>query len=95
VRAWGSRSSFGLSPDASLKKLEFTPDLQGAVRSADFVQENAPERRDLKEKLFAEIDRTTPEGAVIASSSSGLTMTTREMQALIVGRAITGFSAFV
>src|SRR6201995_3758896 len=73
--AWGPLSSLGLSPDASPEKLEFTPDLQRAVSGADFVQENAPERRDLKKKLFADLDRMTPEGAVIASSSSGLTMT--------------------
>ena len=73
--AWGPLSSLGLSPDASPNKLEFTSDLQRAVSGADFVQENAPERLDLKRKLFADIDRMTPEGAVLASSSSGLTMT--------------------
>jgi 3-hydroxyacyl-CoA dehydrogenase len=73
--AWGALSSLGLAPGASPKKLEFTSDLQRAVSSADFVQENAPERPDLKAKLFADLDRMTPEGSVIASSSSGLTMT--------------------
>ncbi len=74
-QAWGPLSSLGVSPDVSPKKLVFTPDLQRAVSGADFVQENAPERPDLKKKLFADIDRMTPESAVIASSSSGLTMT--------------------
>jgi 3-hydroxyacyl-CoA dehydrogenase len=74
--AWGSLSALGLSPDASPKNLEFTADLQRALANADFVQENAPERQDFKVKLFADIDRMAPEHAILASSSSGLTMTT-------------------
>src|SRR5262249_21950830 len=41
---------------------------------ADFVQENGPERKDFKIKLFADMDAATPENSIIASSSSGLTM---------------------
>jgi 3-hydroxyacyl-CoA dehydrogenase len=74
--AWSPLSALGLSPEASPKNLEFTPDMQRALSSADFVQENAPERQEFKVKLFADIDRMTPERAILASSSSGLTMTT-------------------
>jgi 3-hydroxyacyl-CoA dehydrogenase len=45
-----------------------------ALSEADFVQENAPERQDVKIKLFADIDASTPPDSIIASSSSGLTM---------------------
>jgi 3-hydroxyacyl-CoA dehydrogenase len=38
------------------------------------VQENTPERPDFKIKLFAEIDDATPPDSIIASSSSGITM---------------------
>jgi 3-hydroxyacyl-CoA dehydrogenase len=38
------------------------------------VQENAPERPDLKVKLYADIDAAAPLDAIIASSSSGITM---------------------
>jgi 3-hydroxyacyl-CoA dehydrogenase len=45
-----------------------------ALEKADWVQENAPERPDFKIKLFAQMDEATPPNAVIASSSSGITM---------------------
>ena len=45
-----------------------------AVSKADFVQENAPERPDFKIKLFAQMDEVAPPNAILASSSSGITM---------------------
>jgi 3-hydroxyacyl-CoA dehydrogenase len=48
--------------------------MKEALSNADFVQENAPERPDFKIKLFAEIDNVTPPDSIIASSSSGITM---------------------
>jgi carnitine 3-dehydrogenase len=73
-RAWDTVSGLGLTPGASLDRLTFTPDLQEAVADADFVQEQAPERLDLKVKLFADIDAAAPVDAIIASSSSGIPM---------------------
>ncbi|MEA3006753.1 MAG: carnitine 3-dehydrogenase [Acidobacteriaceae bacterium] len=48
--------------------------MKKALSEADFVQENGPERQDFKIKLFAEMDDATPQDSIIASSSSGLTM---------------------
>jgi 3-hydroxyacyl-CoA dehydrogenase len=45
-----------------------------ALAEADLVQENAPERPDFKVKLFAGMDQAAPPDAIIASSSSGITM---------------------
>jgi 3-hydroxyacyl-CoA dehydrogenase len=45
-----------------------------AVRDADFVQENGPERIDFKKKLYRQLDELLPPDVIIASSSSGLTM---------------------
>lgn len=72
--AWDAAASIGLAPEASPDRLSFTTDLRQAVADADFVQENAPERPELKVPLFADIDDATPPGAIIASSSSGITM---------------------
>jgi carnitine 3-dehydrogenase len=77
--AWGGATTLGLAPGASLGRLSFVADMREAVVDADFVQENAPERPDLKVKLFADIDQATPSEAIIASSSSGITMS--EIQA--------------
>ncbi len=48
--------------------------MKKALSDADFVQENGPERQDFKIKLFADMDVATPPDSIIASSSSGLTM---------------------
>lgn len=70
--AWPALERLGLSPDASRERLVFTPDPEEAVAGADFVQESAPEREDVKRELHAKIDAAAPPGTVIASSSSGL-----------------------
>jgi 3-hydroxyacyl-CoA dehydrogenase len=49
-------------------------DLPAAVQSTDFVQENGPERIDFKKKLYRQLDEVLPADVIIASSSSGLTM---------------------
>jgi 3-hydroxyacyl-CoA dehydrogenase len=73
--AWPALTAMGLSPKASRERLSFTLDMKTAVADADLVQENGPERPDFKIKLFADIDAATPPDSIIASSSSGLTMT--------------------
>lgn len=72
--AWRDLTVIGLSPNASRDHLQFTTDMKKALADADFVQENGPERQDFKIKLFTDMDAATPEDSIIASSSSGLTM---------------------
>jgi carnitine 3-dehydrogenase len=72
--AWKLLTSIGLTAGASRERLEFTTDMKEALSKADFVQENGPERPDLKIKLFADMDAVTPPDSLIASSSSSLTM---------------------
>src|SRR5256886_185820 len=72
--AWPALERLGLAPGASQSRLSFTPDMPAAVKSADFVQENGPERIDFKKKLYQQLDELLPADVIIASSSSGLTM---------------------
>jgi len=72
--AWPALQRLGLSPGASQSNLTFTADLLQAVSGADFVQENGPERIDFKRKLYGQLDELLPSEVIIASSSSGLTM---------------------
>jgi 3-hydroxyacyl-CoA dehydrogenase len=72
--AWKELSTIGLSPGATRDRLTFTSNMNEALSNADLVQENAPERPDFKIKLFAEMDNITPPDSIIASSSSGITM---------------------
>jgi 3-hydroxyacyl-CoA dehydrogenase len=71
--AWEQLKVIGLSPGAARDRLTFTTNMKEALSKADLVQENGPERPDFKIKLFAEMDDTTPDDSLIASSSSGIT----------------------
>ena len=72
--AWPALEGFGLAPDASKDRLRFDADLESAVAGADFVQENGPERLPFKQELYAKLDAWLASDVIIASSSSGLTM---------------------
>jgi 3-hydroxyacyl-CoA dehydrogenase len=72
--AWPALERLGLAAGASQSKLSFTADLATAVKGADLVQENGPERIDFKKKLYGQLDELLPAEVIIASSSSGLTM---------------------
>ena len=72
--AWPALKRLGLAPNASQSNLKFTADLPAAVKNADFVQENGPERIDFKKKLYGQLDGLLPPDVIISSSSSGLTM---------------------
>jgi carnitine 3-dehydrogenase len=72
--AWPLLVQAGLTPGATRDRLTFSADMNRALATADWVQENAPERPDFKIKLFAQMDEATPPNSIIASSSSGITM---------------------
>jgi 3-hydroxyacyl-CoA dehydrogenase len=72
--AWPALRRLGLAPGGSQSNLKFTADLPTAVKNADFVQENGPERIDFKKKLYGQLDELLSADVIIASSSSGLTM---------------------
>src|SRR5260370_23491221 len=68
--AWKDLTVIGLSRNASRDRLKFTLDMRQAVSNADLIQENGPERKDFKIKLFADMDAAAPPDSIIASSSS-------------------------
>src|SRR6476469_422847 len=72
--AWPALKRLGLSPGASQSNLTFTAELAHAIAGADLVQENGPERIEFKQKLYGQLDDLLPPDVIIASSSSGLTM---------------------
>src|ERR1700741_5094584 len=72
--AWPALNRLGLSPGASQANLKFAAALAQAVHGVDLVQENGPERIDFKQKLYGQLDELLPPDVIIASSSSGLTM---------------------
>jgi len=64
--------------------------MRQAVADADFVQENGPERPELKVKLFAEIDDATAPEVIIASSSSSITMSVMQAECRHPERTVIG-----
>ncbi|OBC15401.1 3-hydroxyacyl-CoA dehydrogenase [Mycobacterium sp. 852013-50091_SCH5140682] len=88
--AWDTAARLGLADGASRDRLSFTTDLAEAVGHSDFVQENAPERPDLKVKLFADIDAAAPPQTIIASSSSGITMSVMQADCVGAERTVIG-----
>ena len=51
--------------------LSFHADLVEAVSGADWIQESVPERLDLKQKVYADLEKHCDADAVIGSSTSG------------------------
>src|SRR6202163_4252022 len=72
--AWPALKRLGRSPGASQSNLSFTGAPAQALAGAGLVQENRPERIDFKKKLYGQLDELLPPEVIIASSSSGLTM---------------------
>lgn len=56
----------------TLARVRTCPTLEEAVTGVSFVQENGPERIEVKEALFARLDATAPPEAVLASSTSAI-----------------------
>jgi 3-hydroxyacyl-CoA dehydrogenase len=72
--AWPALQRLGLASGASQNRLSFTAALTDAVKDADLVQENGPEKIDFKKTLYRQLDELLHPSVIIASSSSGLTM---------------------
>jgi len=72
ANAWPALERIGLKPEASPARLRFAATVEECVQHADFIQESAPEREDLKLALHAQISAAAKPDAIIASSTSGL-----------------------
>lgn len=70
--AWPALERMGLAPGAAQSRLTYCRSVADCVAGAGFIQENAPEREELKQGLLAEIDAAAAPDALIASSTSGL-----------------------
>lgn len=87
--AWPSLEAL-LGKPAKKGKLTFTTNLAEMASKADFIHEAAPEREDLKIKLFRDIDAAARPDVIIASSSSGFLPTNLQSQCRHPERVIIG-----
>ena len=89
-QAWISLEQVGLATGASRAKLRCTFDLADAVNGADFVQECAPEDLQLKQTLYAKLGELIADDIIIASSTSGLSMTDIQARCSAADRTVVG-----
>jgi len=88
--AWKSLQELGLAEGASLDRMTITSDLPKAVSNTEFIQESAPEILQVKQDLYAELGTMVTPDVVIASSTSGLTMTEIQSRCKSPERTVVG-----
>ncbi|HMQ74647.1 MAG TPA: 3-hydroxyacyl-CoA dehydrogenase NAD-binding domain-containing protein [Flavobacteriales bacterium] len=59
----------------ALANIATTPDMAAGVRTADLVVEAATENVDLKLKIFRDIDAHAPQGCILATNTSSISIT--------------------
>ena len=61
--------------DSALARIATSTDLAAGVKQADLVVEAATENVDLKLKLFRDIDANAPDGCILATNTSSISIT--------------------
>ena len=73
-RDWPLMKRLGLALPATPNRLEFCNSLEGALAGASVVLECAPERLEVKQALFEEMDRIAPPDVLLFSCTSSFTI---------------------
>ncbi|MFO8174878.1 MAG: 3-hydroxybutyryl-CoA dehydrogenase [Longimicrobiales bacterium] len=61
--------------EATVERIHTTTDLEEGIAEAQLVVEAVPERLELKEKIFTTLDREAPDGAILATNTSSISIT--------------------
>jgi carnitine 3-dehydrogenase len=72
---WETLAVLGLRDGASPDRLSVSTSLEDVVGAVDFVQESSPENLESKIDVFARMDAAAADGVVLATSTSGLSIT--------------------
>ena len=79
-QAWGSLTDLGLITEkASPNRIRYVDRVADAAEGAQFIQESVPERIEIKHDTYRLLEPALGDGAIVASSSSGLLI--KDMQA--------------
>jgi 3-hydroxybutyryl-CoA dehydrogenase len=73
--------------DAALARIRTSPSLE-AVKDVELVVEAAAEQPETKFKIFREVDRLAPPGAILASNTSSISITAIAAQTKRAGQVI-------
>ncbi len=88
--AWASLERIGLAENASRANFSWSTDLAEAVGDAEFIQESVPEVLELKQDLYATLGDLVDPQVVIASSTSGLSMSAIQAKCRTPERTVVG-----
>jgi carnitine 3-dehydrogenase len=87
---WPALERVGLAEGASRSRLRFDRDIRRAVEGCAFIQENGPERVDVKRDLLAKISAVVPSDSLIATSSWGILISDIQDAAACPERVVLG-----
>lgn len=73
-QALGQLARHGLcdDPAGALARISVSATLEAALEGVSLVQENGPEKVDVKQAIYADLDRLAPPAAILASSTSAI-----------------------
>jgi 3-hydroxyacyl-CoA dehydrogenase len=74
--------------EEALKHVTYTTDVKTAVEHADLIQENCPEKLELKRSVLKLMEAHCPKDAIIASSTSGIPLSDISRDAAFPDRVI-------
>jgi 3-hydroxybutyryl-CoA dehydrogenase/5-formyl-3-hydroxy-2-methylpyridine 4-carboxylate dehydrogenase len=74
--------------DAGRANLTYTTDLKEALDGAGFVVETVPERKEIKQQVFQEIEALVPDETILASNPSGKPISDLASVTRVPGRVI-------
>jgi 5-formyl-3-hydroxy-2-methylpyridine 4-carboxylate dehydrogenase len=74
--------------DAGRARITYTTDLTEALNGADFVVETVPERKDLKQQVFQEIEALVGDAVILATNTSGIPITDIASVTRVPGRVV-------
>jgi carnitine 3-dehydrogenase len=90
ANAWPTLERLGLRDGADPGRLTFAADLPTAADGVEFIQESTREDGPSKIRILAEIDAAADPTTVIASSTSGFSMTMLQRDAARAERLVVG-----
>ncbi|MEQ8601901.1 MAG: L-carnitine dehydrogenase [Marivibrio sp.] len=90
ANAWPALEKMGLADGAAQDRLQTLQSLEAVAEAADFVQESAPERLEVKIDVHRRIDAAARPEVPIASSTSGLLPSDFQAECAHPGRVFVG-----
>ncbi len=74
--------------DAGRGRIAYTSDLSDALKGAGFVVETVPERKDIKQQVFQDIEALVADNIIIASNTSGIPISDLAAVTRVPGRVV-------